>query len=193
MKRVMGIVRGHLELYMFNLQLSGEQGANAFHDLVQSEDLWMWLKKLLFLLYRFGRIGRRLEISFPNSYAQGLQVAILLLLTGLVLVIPYIRYTAQKQGRGMNIRRIRRPVQGRYLLYLPILFMTAFYLVPMYVLLVTGFKAFDEVSLETMWTLPRGIHFDNYLEAFTKLAPHLWNSLNMVVPAAIIFFLHRVH
>ncbi len=87
----------------------------------------------------------------------------------------------------MRIRRLRRlPLKARYLLYLPLLFMTVFYLIPMYVMLVTGFKAFDEVSLKTMWLLPRGIHFDNYLEAYRKLAPHLWNSLNMVVPAAIV-------
>lgn len=86
------------------------------------------------------------------------------------------------------MRRLRRRswFKARYLLYLPLLFMTVFYLIPMYVMLVTGFKAFDEVSLKTMWILPRGIHFDNYLEAYHKLAPHLWNSLNMVVPAAIL-------
>ena len=64
--------------------------------------------------------------------------------------------------------------------------MTIFYLIPLYVMLVTGFKSFDEVSLQTMWNLPSGIHFDNYIEAFDKLKPHLWNSLIMVVPAAIL-------
>lgn len=74
----------------------------------------------------------------------------------------------------------------RYLLLLPLLFMTAFYLIPMYLMLVTGFKAFDEVSLKTIWQLPSSIAFDNYIEAYSKLAPYLWNSINMVVPAAII-------
>ena len=64
--------------------------------------------------------------------------------------------------------------------------MTIFYLLPLYVMLVTGFKSFEEVSLQTMWNLPRGIAFDNFVEAYTKLAPHLWNSLRMVLPAAII-------
>jgi len=81
---------------------------------------------------------------------------------------------------------LRFRFQWRYLLLLPLLFMTVFYLVPMYVMLVTGFKAFDEVSLKTMWALPRGIAFDNYIEAYQKLAPSLWNSINMVVPAAIL-------
>jgi glucose/mannose transport system permease protein len=37
-----------------------------------------------------------------------------------------------------------------------------------------------------MWNLPKGIHFDNYVEAFDQLAPSLWNSFIMVIPAAII-------
>ncbi len=74
----------------------------------------------------------------------------------------------------------------RYLLYIPLLLMTVFYLIPLYVMLATGFKGFDEISLKTMWNLPSGIHFDNYVEAYNKLAPYLWNSVNMVLPAAII-------
>jgi glucose/mannose transport system permease protein len=72
------------------------------------------------------------------------------------------------------------------LLLIPLILMTIFYLIPLYVLLVTGFKSFDEVSLQTMWNLPSGFHLDNYIEAFDKLKPHLWNSLIMVIPAAII-------
>jgi glucose/mannose transport system permease protein len=74
----------------------------------------------------------------------------------------------------------------RHLLYLPLLLMMVFYLIPMYVMLVTGFKGFEEVSLKTMWVLPLGIHFDNYIEAYAKMAPYLWNSINMVLPAVII-------
>ena len=76
--------------------------------------------------------------------------------------------------------------ERRYWLYIPLILMTIFYLMPLYVMLVTGFKSFDEVSLQTMWNLPHSIALDNYYEAFNKLAPHLWNSLIMVVPAAII-------
>jgi len=88
----------------------------------------------------------------------------------------------------MNLFQSRVPFrfQWRYLLLLPLLFMTAFYLIPMYLMIVTGFKAFDEVSLKTIWQLPSSIAFDNYIEAYAKLTPYLWNSINMVVPAAII-------
>lgn len=76
--------------------------------------------------------------------------------------------------------------RSRYLLYIPLVLMAAFYLMPMYVMLITGFKGFDEVNLKTMWDLPRSLGFDNFTEAYEKLAPYLWNSFNVVLPAAII-------
>ena len=76
--------------------------------------------------------------------------------------------------------------RSRLLLYLPLVAMAIFYLIPVYVMLVTGLKGFEEVNLKTMWNLPSGIHFDNFIEAYNKLAPHLWNSINMVLPAAVI-------
>jgi glucose/mannose transport system permease protein len=71
-------------------------------------------------------------------------------------------------------------------LYVPLICMAIFYLIPLYIMLITGFKSFDEVSLKTMWDLPRGLHFDNFVAAFEKLAPSLWNSFSMVIPAAIL-------
>jgi glucose/mannose transport system permease protein len=57
---------------------------------------------------------------------------------------------------------------------------------PIYVLLVTGFKSFQEVNLATMWNLPSSINFDNFIAAFEKLAPNLNNSIYMVVVATIL-------
>lgn len=74
----------------------------------------------------------------------------------------------------------------KHLLYLPLAFMAVFYLLPVYVMLITGFKGFEEVSLRTMWDLPSSIKFDNFVEAYNNLAPALWNSFNMVIPAALI-------
>ncbi|RMF42263.1 MAG: carbohydrate ABC transporter permease [Anaerolineae bacterium] len=81
---------------------------------------------------------------------------------------------------------IARIWKRKNLLYLPLLLAAVFYLLPMYVMLVTGLKGFDEVSLKTMWALPHAIRFDNFIEAYSKLAPSMWNSFNMVIPAAII-------
>jgi glucose/mannose transport system permease protein len=74
----------------------------------------------------------------------------------------------------------------RLLLYLPLLLMTAFYLLPMFVMLNTGFKPFEEVSLRTMWDLPKQFSVDNFQEAWRALSPNIWNSVRMVVPAAIL-------
>jgi len=75
---------------------------------------------------------------------------------------------------------------GRQWLYIPLIAMAVFYLLPMYVMLVTGFKSFAEVDLKTMWNLPNGIHFDNFIEAFSKLSPSLLNSFLMVIPSALL-------
>lgn len=60
------------------------------------------------------------------------------------------------------------------------------YLLPVYVLLITGLKSFGEVNLQNMWDLPSGFHFDTFLEAFRQLYPNLRNSLTLAVPAALL-------
>ena len=86
----------------------------------------------------------------------------------------------------MSTAPTRRWLNWKNGIYLPLILMAIFYLIPMYVMLATGFKGFDEVSLKTMWAPPTSLQLDNFREAYTKLAPYLWNSFNMVVPAAII-------
>jgi glucose/mannose transport system permease protein len=76
--------------------------------------------------------------------------------------------------------------RSRYWLYIPLALLTVFYLLPIFVMLNTGFKSFAEVSLQTMWKLPTGLHFDNFVAAYGKLAPYLNNSIMMVLPAALI-------
>lgn len=77
--------------------------------------------------------------------------------------------------------------KSRFLLYIPLIMAAIFFLLPMYLMIITGFKSFDEISLQTMWDLPRGgIHFDNFQIAYKQLAPALANSFAMVIPAAII-------
>ena len=75
---------------------------------------------------------------------------------------------------------------GKNWLYIPLIALAIFYLLPMYVILVTGFKSFEEIDLQTMWNLPKGIALDNYIEAYGALAPSLWNSFIMVIPATLI-------
>lgn len=75
---------------------------------------------------------------------------------------------------------------ARAFLHLLLIAAAVFYLMPIYVLLTTGFKSFQEVNLATMWALPSGIHLDNFVAAFEKLAPNLSNSLSLTVAATIL-------
>ncbi|MEW6406596.1 MAG: carbohydrate ABC transporter permease [Chloroflexota bacterium] len=75
---------------------------------------------------------------------------------------------------------------SKYWLYIPLVLMAIFYLMPMYVILTTGFKSFEEISLRDMWDLPKTFALDNYFEAWSKLSPALWNSFIMVIPASLI-------
>lgn len=78
-------------------------------------------------------------------------------------------------------RRLSRPI-----IYLLLVVMAIFYLLPIYLLVVTGMKSFAEVDLQRMWALPQTLSFDNFVAAFNQLAPHLWNSLRLVIPASIL-------
>ena len=88
-----------------------------------------------------------------------------------------------------------KPVRwNRLLIYLALVLAAGFYLLPLYVLLVTGFKSFQEVSLATMWNLPRGLHFETFAKAwsgsqqegFRGLSGNFLNSLYLAVPATLL-------
>ena len=71
--------------------------------------------------------------------------------------------------------------------YLILLALALVYLLPIYLLVLTGLKPFNEVDLKTMWALPTsGIHFDNFIAGYEQLAPNLNNSLWMVIPEALL-------
>ena len=71
-------------------------------------------------------------------------------------------------------------------IYAVLIVFAALYLMPIYVLVVTGLKSFGEVRLEQMWDLPSGLHFDSFQEAYGTLDSNLANSFKMVIPATII-------
>jgi glucose/mannose transport system permease protein len=75
---------------------------------------------------------------------------------------------------------------SRIAIYSVLIAAAAVYILPIYVLLVTGLKDFDEVNLARMWDLPRGLQFDSFGEAFDALRPNLLNSFKLVIPATII-------
>jgi glucose/mannose transport system permease protein len=68
--------------------------------------------------------------------------------------------------------------------FVVLLVLALFFLLPVWVMVITGLKPFDQVSLSTMWDLPRGIFLDNFVAAWDQLAPNMLNSVLLAVPAA---------
>jgi glucose/mannose transport system permease protein len=81
----------------------------------------------------------------------------------------------------------RAPLRpGRLLLYLLLIGLAVFYLLPIFTIIVTSFKSFAEVSRSTIWDIPTAPTLDGYMTAIEQFGPALWNSVLLVVPATII-------
>jgi len=83
---------------------------------------------------------------------------------------------------------------SRPLLYLALITAALFFLLPVYVLVITGFKSFQEVNLNTMWNLPTSFSLDSFAKAwsgsesegFRGLSGNFINSVYLAVPATLI-------
>ncbi len=73
----------------------------------------------------------------------------------------------------------------RVVLYGVLAAFAALFLTPLYVVLSTGLKTFQDARLAAMWMLPPEVSFEAFGAAFVRLAPHLRNSLMLVVPATL--------
>lgn len=77
-------------------------------------------------------------------------------------------------------------MKKKVILYLVLIIFLILFLVPVYVLMVTSLKSFKEVSLATMWNLPKGLNFQSFISAFDKLKGNFLNSLYLTIPATVI-------
>lgn len=83
----------------------------------------------------------------------------------------------------------RRP---RWWLYTIMIGLALFYLLPVYLLLITSLKSFDQVSLSRMWELPTSLSLESFNRAWNGgegvigLRGSFWNSIRLVVPATVI-------
>jgi glucose/mannose transport system permease protein len=73
-----------------------------------------------------------------------------------------------------------------YLIMAVLLGCMLFFLMPVYVMVVTGLKEARNVSLSTMWNLPLQLTGGGFIEAWNRLKPNLGNSLMLTIPATII-------
>ena len=82
---------------------------------------------------------------------------------------------------------------SRVFIYAALVAASVFFLLPVYLLIITGMKSFAEVSLATMWDLPSGMHFDSYARAWfgeasmgiRGLNSNFMNSVFLAVPATL--------
>ena len=82
----------------------------------------------------------------------------------------------------------------RPFIYLALLLLAVFYLMPIYVLLVNALKDYREVSVETMWQLPQHLSLASFAKAWLGdphtgmqgLSRNFMNSIYLVVPG--VFF-----
>ena len=81
-------------------------------------------------------------------------------------------------------RRGSRP--GRGLLYVLLVAVAVFYLLPVYVVVVTSLKSFIEVSNSTPWDLPQVPNLEAYAAAFDRLRGAFFNSVLLVVPGTLL-------
>ena len=73
-----------------------------------------------------------------------------------------------------------------YLILAGLLGCMVFFLMPVYVMVITGLKEASNVSLSTMWNLPQQLSGGGFVEAWHRLVPNLGNSLMITIPATII-------
>ena len=82
---------------------------------------------------------------------------------------------------------MRRRFLLNTLFYVLLIAFAAVFLLPIYLMLLTGVKPLNQVDLKTMWDLPlNGLHIENFIGGYEQLAPNLKNSLMMVIPEALL-------
>ncbi len=80
----------------------------------------------------------------------------------------------------------------RLVLYVVMTGLAVAYLFPVYLLVITSLKSFDQVSLSRMWELPAGLSFESFGRAWNGgegvigMRNSFFNSTLMVVPGTVI-------
>lgn len=77
-------------------------------------------------------------------------------------------------------------VWNRTAIYFVLVAFALFFLLPIYVLVITAFKPFQNVSVLTMWELPTGLDFGSFGTAWDRVSPNFFNSLQITIPTALI-------
>ena len=82
----------------------------------------------------------------------------------------------------MNVRH----TLSRGAIYFALIAFSLFYLMPFYVMFITGLKPYEDLNVTRMWDLPKGIHLEGIAEAWRRVSPNFRNSAMITIPAALI-------
>jgi glucose/mannose transport system permease protein len=70
--------------------------------------------------------------------------------------------------------------------YIVLILAAAYFLTPVYVLVITGLKSFLDVNIQHMWSPPQSPSLSGFMNAFAKLYPNFLNSFKITIPATLI-------
>ncbi len=93
------------------------------------------------------------------------------------------------------IRRSRSETAGRILIYGTLVLFAVYFLVPLFVMVITSVKNMDEIRTGTLIALPRQPTLEPWLKAWgyatigvtnEGIRGFFWNSIRMVIPAVLI-------
>jgi glucose/mannose transport system permease protein len=86
--------------------------------------------------------------------------------------------TAQRRGHHRGASRAVK--------YTLLVVFALFFLMPVYVLVVTSFKGFTEIDPSRAWILPKAWTTDAWRQAWDQLSPALANSCKLAIPATVL-------
>jgi glucose/mannose transport system permease protein len=75
---------------------------------------------------------------------------------------------------------------ARGAIYLVLIAFALYFLMPVFVMINTSLKPYEQVSVQRMWELPQGLYLGSFAEAWSKVSPNFINSLIITIPAALI-------
>lgn len=85
-----------------------------------------------------------------------------------------------------DVPRKKKITVGRVIMLVFLTAMVLFYLIPVYVMVVNGFKSVANVSISRMWEFPQELSTGGYAQAWDKLSPNVMSSVMLVIPATIL-------
>ncbi len=86
--------------------------------------------------------------------------------------------TRAGRGGGFSYRRV--------LAYALMIVFAIFFLLPVYLLVITGLKSFQNVDVGQMWQWPTSLNFGSFGAAWIDLRDSFHNSFELTIPATIV-------